>query len=81
MTGQVQDMGQNREGEDPGFLDFENQVFELSPHSLCINGGIDPAAEAAEHPVLEMYVSHQQKSVRTTLKQVDIGAFEFSGDK
>ncbi|MBU1948452.1 MAG: polysaccharide-degrading enzyme [Candidatus Eisenbacteria bacterium] len=78
--GEVVDYG-NVEGQDPGFIDFAEQSFELRDGSDAIDAGVDLAAgiETDHRPVME-YVKHALSRPRHDDSILDIGAYEFASD-
>ncbi len=67
-------------GDDPGFVDFENQDFHLAEHSPCIDvveGYMFPDG----HDILFQYVPHLDFEHRPiTNDALDIGAFYFPNE-
>ena len=77
-TGSVEDQGNNLLGDDPDFVDFDNQDFHLSATSRLIDSGsVIPTFLLAEHDVSWEYVSQQDGSQRQAQDAMDIGAFEY----
>jgi hypothetical protein len=77
----VNDVSGNIEGDKPGFMDFDDREFGLTPGSPCINSGTELAdAVLPAHAVLKEYVRHQRARSRFNDGQLDIGALECDPD-
>ena len=76
-TETVNDLG-NEEGEEPGFIDFITQNFQLAEGSPCINGGTSlPGKLLPEHLPVMQYIRHCLAEPRPSDATLDIGAYEY----
>ena len=74
----VNDLG-NKSGEEPGFLDFGTQDFQLGEGSPCINGGTSLPGEILPEHLPDMhYIRHRLMESRPSDAILDIGAYEYS---
>lgn len=79
MSGNIDDLGNNLNGSDPQFADFDIQDFTLAEGSPLIDSGMDiPIELLPEHDVNREYLKHSQGADRNTIGSIDIGAFEFN---
>lgn len=74
---EVNDLGNNVVGEEPGFRNFSGQDYALEGSSVCINKA-GPLAQQClpDHSVSLEYIKHQRYQNRYADTVVDIGAFE-----
>jgi hypothetical protein len=73
----IRDFG-NLEGDEPGFLDFSTQDFQLAGGSPCIDGGASlPAEILPEHLPDMQYIRHCLAESRPADAMLDIGAYEY----
>jgi hypothetical protein len=79
MSGTINDLGNNLNGSEPVFTDFDSQDFTLAEGSPLINSGMGiPMDLLPEHDVNREYLKHSQGVDRNTIGSIDIGAFEFN---
>ncbi len=76
--GTLNDDLSNLGGDEPGFVDFGNQDFGVSPGSVCEGYGmaLNPNVEPM-HALTAQYLRHQNGSTRPG-GEADLGAFEIS---
>lgn len=79
-SGSVIDNGNNIEGSDPLFVDFNVQDFSLQNNSSAIDNGTSlMAALLPDNNLLRQYSKHLNFSNRPTDASIDIGAYEYCG--
>ena len=77
-SGTLTNLGSNIEGNDPFFINFAQQNFQLQSQSLVINQGKSmPANVMPLHGITAAYGVHQQYADRKQWSAVDMGAFEY----
>lgn len=70
----------NVEGEEPGFMDLGDQLFELLEGSQCIDSGTSLDPEIADlHTAVMEYVKQALSRPRPDDGSIDIGAYEYAG--
>ncbi|MGB9721288.1 MAG: T9SS type A sorting domain-containing protein [bacterium] len=66
-------------GNEPGFVDFNNENFHLLSNSQCRDAGTILAPQVLpNHNVIYQYIKHRQYENRPNDAIFDIGAFEYS---
>jgi len=66
-------------GNEPGFVDFNNEDFHLIATSQCRDAGTNLAPQVLpNHNVIYQYIKHHQYENRPNDGIFDIGAFEYS---
>lgn len=66
-------------GDEPGFVDFNNEDFHLTSASQCRDAGTNLAPEVLpNHNVIYQYIKHRQYENRPFDGIFDIGAFEYN---
>lgn len=82
FNGDVIDDGTTATGESPGFVDEAAQDYHLAKGSPCIDAGRDlPPRAVPDNNVVFEYVKHQKSEPRPSDGKIDIGAFEYAGQK
>lgn len=77
MTGSIVDLGDNLDGSDPMFVDFNSQDFRLLDGSPLVDAGdAIPSIHLPDHDVLNEYLEHGADTLRYAVGTLDIGAFE-----
>ncbi|WP_299111515.1 T9SS type A sorting domain-containing protein [uncultured Winogradskyella sp.] len=75
--GTVNNQGNNLNGSDPLFVDFDNQDFNLLDTSLLIDAGSTiPSIHLPDYDVLNEYVMHTNSIAKQVVNTLDIGAYE-----
>lgn len=76
--GMVDDVSGNIEGEDPGFVSFDEQNFRPVELSPLVDSGMDIPQDVANfYPFTQEYLEHLSNQNRWDDGLMDIGAFEF----
>jgi hypothetical protein len=82
FRGEVIDDGTTVTGDNPGFVDEAAQDYHLAKGSPCIDAGrkLNPRT-LPENDVNRQYLSDRKGEPRPSDGTLDIGAFEYSGEK
>ena len=77
-TGVLNNLGNNIEGTDPLFEDYNAQDFSLKSNSVLVNNGdVIPSSLLPAHELLFEYEKHQDFKDRSIFETLDIGAYEY----
>ncbi len=74
--GAIQTLGNTLTGKSPGFVDVQNQLYQLTVGSPCTATGELVPSSATELPLEFQYLRHQQQQPRSPKDPVDLGALE-----
>lgn len=77
LTGSVNDLGGNIDNEtEPGFLDYNDDLFHPALNSSCRDAATAIASGAVGHEPVEHYVPHRLIEHRPSDGNLDVGAYE-----